>query len=321
MPAGVTVSDRIAADWAGMGTQPLVTDRTGGSVRVTVRGGGHHQRDLRRLPEIRNTVVVKNAVAVVDHTVGATSPAADPRTRDRLMQLLLARGAATTAQLGEALRISPAAIRRHLDAMRAEGLVSCRELPNRGRRGRGRPARVFALTDAARESLPHTYDGLAASALRWIARTGGPDAVTAFAAEQVSGLEARCRSAMDGAGDDPLARAEALASALTAEGYAAAASAISSGGQLCQRHCPVGHVAAEFPQLCDAETEVISRLVGTHVQRLATIAHGDGVCTTHIPGPVPVTIGPAPGDRAWSGDRDQTGSRAMTRNAKRVRTE
>jgi predicted ArsR family transcriptional regulator len=47
----------------------------------------------------------------------------------------------------------------------------------------------------------------------------------------------------------------------------------------------VAHVAAEFPQLCDAETEVISRLIGTHVQRLATIAHGDGVCTTHIPGP------------------------------------
>jgi predicted ArsR family transcriptional regulator len=42
-------------------------------------------------------------------------------------------------------------------------------------------------------------------------------------------------------------------------------------------------VAAEFPQLCEAETAVISRLVGTHVQRLATIAHGDGVCTTHIP--------------------------------------
>jgi predicted ArsR family transcriptional regulator len=87
------------------------------------------------------------------------------------------------------------------------------------------------------------------------------------------------------AGDDPIARAEALAKALTAEGYAASATAIASGGQLCQHHCPVAHVAAEFPQLCDAETEVISRLIGTHVQRLATIAHGDGVCTTHIPGP------------------------------------
>ena len=51
-------------------------------------------------------------------------------------------------------------------------------------------------------------------------------------------------------------------------------------------HCPVAHVAAEFPQLCDAETRVISRVIGTHVQRLATIAHGDGVCTTHIPAQV-----------------------------------
>jgi predicted ArsR family transcriptional regulator len=42
-------------------------------------------------------------------------------------------------------------------------------------------------------------------------------------------------------------------------------------------------VASEFPQLCEAETELFSKLLGTHVQRLATIAHGDGVCTTFIP--------------------------------------
>ncbi|MEV0720042.1 transcriptional regulator, partial [Asanoa sp. NPDC050611] len=119
--------------------------------------------------------------------------------------------------------------------------------------------------------------------LRWIATHGGEGAVDAFAAEQVATLEGRCRDAMEGAGDDPIARAEALADALTAEGYAANASTIATGGQLCQHHCPVAHVAAEFPELCEAETAVISRLVGTHVQRLATIAHGDGVCTTHIP--------------------------------------
>ena len=49
------------------------------------------------------------------------------------------------------------------------------------------------------------------------------------------------------AGDEPLARAEALAGALTAEGYAASATAIASGGQLCQHHCPVAHVAARVP--------------------------------------------------------------------------
>src|SRR5690606_15861528 len=115
---------------------------------------------------------------------------------------------------------------------------------------------------------------------RWISRYQGDHAVAAFAAEQVARLEQRCRVAMAGAGEDPLARAEALAGALTSEGYAASASAIASGGQLCQHHCPVAHVAAEFPQLCEAETQVISRLIGIHVQRLATIAHGDGVCTT-----------------------------------------
>jgi len=52
---------------------------------------------------------------------------------------------------------------------------------------------------------------------------------------------------------------------------------------LCQHHCPIAHVAAQFPELCEAETKAFSELLGTHVQRLATIAHGDGVCTTFIP--------------------------------------
>ncbi|GIM85883.1 helix-turn-helix transcriptional regulator [Salinispora arenicola] len=212
------------------------------------------------------------------------SAASDPSTRDRVTQLLLERGATTAAQLGHALGLSSAAIRRHLDAMLAEGDVVAREPAPRGHRGRGRPAKVFLLTEAGRVRCgTHHYDNMATAALRWIARGGGPTAVAAFAAEQVSALEARCLAALEHAGDDPLARAEALAEALTAEGYAANASTIASGGQLCQHHCPVAHVAAEFPQLCEAETAVISRLVGTHVQRLATIAHGDGVCTTHIP--------------------------------------
>jgi predicted ArsR family transcriptional regulator len=214
--------------------------------------------------------------------------APEPRTSDRDLALL-SPGAATASEQGTHLGLRPAAIRRHLDAMLAEGMVTERERRQRGPRGRGRPAKIYVLTDAARDGFgKHTYDDLAATALRWIAGQGGAQAVAAFAASQVAELEERCEAAMRDAGDDPLARAEALASALTAEGYAASASTIASGGQLCQHHCPVAHVAAEFPQLCEAETQVISRLIGTHVQRLATIAHGDGVCTTHIPGQHPV---------------------------------
>jgi predicted ArsR family transcriptional regulator len=228
---------------------------------------------------VKYEVLIKN---------GATAPAAvsDGRTRDRVAQLLLERGSATAAELGAELGLSSAAIRKHLDAMLADRLVETRPVRDARPRGRGRPAKAFALTAAAREDLnPHFYDGIATAALRWIADHHGAEAVSAFAATQVVALEERCRAALREAGDDPIARAEALAEALTAEGYAANATTIASGGQLCQHSCPVAHVAAEFPQLCDAETEVISRLIGTHVQRLATIAHGDGVCTTHIPAP------------------------------------
>jgi predicted ArsR family transcriptional regulator len=247
---------------------------------------------------------VKNPETVIDET---TAPAAgsDRRTRDRVLHLLLLHGSATAADLGCELGLSPAAIRRHLDAMLEDGDVVSREAVVKSDRGRGRPARTFQLTDSARlRAGTHTYDDLATSALRWIAAHGGERAVAEFAASQVAALETRCRDALEDAGDEPLARAEALASALTTEGYAASASTIASGGQLCQHHCPVAHVAAEFPQLCEAETRVISNLVGTHVQRLATIAHGDGVCTTHIPDP-----------------RVQAGSRMNTTNHSTVRTD
>jgi predicted ArsR family transcriptional regulator len=240
---------------------------------------------------VKNAAVLTDAAQVVDATHGVDQPvagSADHRTRDRVADLLLERGSATAAELSSALRLSPAAIRRHLDAMLAEGDVVAREQRTRGQRGRGRPAKVFLLTEQARGRRgAHTYDDLAVAALRWISAQGGDAAVSAFATDRVAALSARCASALADAGDDPLDRAEALAAALTAEGYAASATAIADGGQLCQHHCPVAHVAAEFPQLCEAETKVISTLVGTHVQRLATIAHGDGVCTTYIPAAVP----------------------------------
>jgi predicted ArsR family transcriptional regulator len=74
-----------------------------------------------------------------------------------------------------------------------------------------------------------------------------------------------------------------LAAALSEDGYVASTLPSATGEQLCQHHCPVAHVAERFPQICEVETAAFSRLLGVHVQRLATIAHGDGICTTHVP--------------------------------------
>ena len=202
-------------------------------------------------------------------------------TRDEVARLLLEQGPATAAALGERLGISPTAVRRHLDALVADGLATDREQRPLGgaQRGRGRPPREFLLTEQGRGSFPHAYDDLAAAALRFLAETGGDKAVAEFAALRVATVEERHGPEVRAAEE----KVEALAEALTSEGYAASAHKVGSGGQLCQHHCPVAHVAAEFPQLCEAETRAFERLLGTHVQRLATIARGDAVCTTHIP--------------------------------------
>jgi predicted ArsR family transcriptional regulator len=215
-------------------------------------------------------------------------------TRNRVARLILANGASTAADLAVRLGVTPAGVRRHLDALLAEGLVEAREQRVYGHRGRGRPAKVFALTGAGRAVFHHTYDDMAIDALRFIAESGGDGAVDAFARRRFAGLAQRYRELLVDA--EPADRPRLLAEALTADGYAASnrETAVGQGtgkraiqgAQVCQHHCPVQHVAEEFPQLCEAETQVFAELLGTHVQRLATIAHGDGVCTTFIPGPV-----------------------------------
>jgi len=212
--------------------------------------------------------------------------APDAGTRRRVTRSLLEDGPATAAVLAQRLGITPAAVRRHLDALLDEGALEARERPPYGptaHRGRGRPAKVFALTDAGRASFPQQYDDLAAGALRYLRDVAGEGAVLTFAKERIGQLEARYQPMLEAAAPDE--KLAVLAEALSADGYAAATDAAPGGigQQLCQHHCPVAHVAAEFPQLCEAETEAFARLLGTHVQRLATIGHGDHVCTTYIP--------------------------------------
>jgi predicted ArsR family transcriptional regulator len=207
-------------------------------------------------------------------------------TRGRIARLILENGPVTAAGLSARLGLTAAAVRRHLDNLLADGMVEIRTARVYGSRGRGRPARLFAMTDAGRSAFEHAYDDLAAGALRFLAEVAGPDAVAKFARRQISELERRYRPVVDGAA--PGERVKALADALSADGYAASAGtapAAAGGEQLCQHHCPVAHVAAEYPQLCEAETEAFGRLLGTPVQRLATIAHGDGICTTHVTAP------------------------------------
>ena len=112
-------------------------------------------------------------------------------TRGQVARLILELGPCTAATLGGRLGLTPAAIRRHLDNLIADGMIETRTARTYGNRGRGRPAKVFVITDAGRSAFEHAYDDLATSALRFLERTYGPQAVAEFARQQVAETERR----------------------------------------------------------------------------------------------------------------------------------
>src|SRR5699024_10717587 len=71
-------------------------------------------------------------------------------------------------------------------------------------------------------------------------------------------------------------------------------------------HCPIQAVAAEFPEICEAELAMFSDYLGVDVRRLSSLAQGDHVCTTHIP------TSELTRPLIHSNDRPQGGSRGLT---------
>ncbi|MEI7659587.1 MAG: winged helix-turn-helix transcriptional regulator [Actinomycetes bacterium] len=206
-------------------------------------------------------------------------PADDSRTRDQVARSILENGPSTAAVLSQRLGLTPAGIRRHLDLLVNDGVLEAREPHSALIRGRGRPSKVFVMSDKGREQFEHSYDDLAVAALKFMSAHSGDHLVNSFAQSRADDIERKAALAIAKKSN----KTQAVAEFLTEQGYAASVAQKPMGEEICQHHCPIAHVASEFPQLCEAETEALSRILGTHVQRLATIAHGDGVCTTFIP--------------------------------------
>ncbi len=215
----------------------------------------------------------------------------DERTRDRVLSAVLEHGPVSAAELGDLLGFTPAAVRRHLDHLSRSGVIEVKRVARAGA-GAGRPARRYVLSSQGQSTLGDDYLNIASTALKQLEEMAGADAVRTFAVERFAEMERRYAPEVEAAGTDITARAQALSAALSRDGYVASTASIEakaplpaalSSVQLCQGHCPIQQLAAQFPVFCDAETETFSRLVGVDVRRLSTLARGGHVCTTHIP--------------------------------------
>jgi predicted ArsR family transcriptional regulator len=191
-------------------------------------------------------------------------------TQDAILDLLRRRKAATVAELAQALGLTRADIRYHLQALLGAGRVE--RLPLAGTKlGRGRPEHRYRLPD-----LPLTQ------ALVDLARALLCEQHTSMAsAEEHRVFLTRLAGQFHPEPREPMPhslRIPHLVQQLNQQGYEAAWEAHADGPHILLRRCPFGRLAVEFPVLCEMDRVGLSRACRTELALTARISQAHPRC-------------------------------------------
>jgi predicted ArsR family transcriptional regulator len=203
------------------------------------------------------------------------------RARDRVMLQLKTRGPKTAAELADRLGITPMAIRQHLSALEAEGLVQFEDEAGRV----GRPARRWRLTMAADGRFPDTHSDLTVDLLSAVRETFGEEGLDRLLVTRSVRQVKLYAKKMADAGDNLEARIAALARVRDEEGYMARWERENAGvWLLIENHCPICAAASACQNLCRDELNVFRRCFGegVSVERIDHILAGGRRCAYRI---------------------------------------
>ena len=208
------------------------------------------------------------------HLENSVRPAAD-----RFLVLLKTRGPQTAAELGKAAGVTGEAARQQLARLAADGLVVATAEPH----GVGRPAQVWALTEAGNARFPDAHAELTAQLLRSIRSQLGEQVLDRLIESRSAESRAAYAAALAGAADlgERVAR---LAEARTREGYMAESRAEGEGYVLVENHCPICVAAQACQGFCRAELDTFRAVLGpdTSVERTEHIVQGDRRCAYRV---------------------------------------
>ncbi|HYM14686.1 MAG TPA: ArsR family transcriptional regulator [Dehalococcoidia bacterium] len=198
-------------------------------------------------------------------------------TRDLMRDVLAARGEATVGEIAAELHLNQANIRRHLEVLRAEGLVDVRIQ----RHEVGRPAYVYRLTERAEEQSGH-YPRLVNRMFRRIA---------ALPADQAAVGQVLLEQVFDGVAQDIAGTYRPMVTGATvAERVAETSAALrdegivdhwrqdADGFHLMNTACPYRKAAEASEAPCHADTRVVEMLIGAPVVQVGRMVDGHAMC-------------------------------------------
>jgi DeoR family transcriptional regulator, suf operon transcriptional repressor len=177
---------------------------------------------------------------------------------------------ARVEDLASELGITNAAVRRHLENLRADGLVDVRAV----KQATGRPYHAYFATEKATQSVPPAYADLLERMLRSIGER--EDVIGPVAVSLGESLASRHRHEVVGLADEELA--EQVTVSLRSEGILEAWRTEADGIHLVNGRCPY-HKAAEISKLpCESDRKAIELLLGHEVELLNRIVDGAQCC-------------------------------------------
>jgi len=201
-------------------------------------------------------------------------------TRQVLLVAIKNDGEATTEQLARETFLSPGAVRSHLLALEAQGLVGY----VRVRDGPGRPRHVFRLTSNGESLFPQLYSEIANILLTAI------EDEDATLVERV--LDRYLQSQLKLAEENLTAatrpeRLLELVDMVDRFGFFPRLEVVDNGpADLTLRHCPLLAVAENHSAVCEVECRALNQVLpGADVKRTAWRLEGDTVCTYTITWP------------------------------------
>ena len=184
----------------------------------------------------------------------------------------------TADTLANELEISPVAVRQHLAALEAEGLVKT----SVERRGLGRPVHRYSVTDGGDETFPRSYDRVANELLDELRLSGGEAAVDAVFAARSERLQTATLVRIHGKSlPDRVVEAARIQSEY---GFMAEARKDGDDLLLVEHNCAICKLAKQNRSACKHELEMIQRMMGDGAQvvRERYILEGDATCTYRI---------------------------------------
>jgi predicted ArsR family transcriptional regulator len=202
-------------------------------------------------------------------------------TKRAIVDRLKRAGAMTVPELAEALDLTAAGVRQHVDALAEHGLV---EAHAREPRGRGRPATEWRLTDLAADLFPDRHDDLTVGLLDALRASLGDDGLQRVIDARTEQMLQAYRRVLP-AGGSVLKRVNALARQRTAEGYLADVTRDDEGAVvLVEHHCPICTAAQACRGLCRSELELFQAALGDDVEvtRTQHLLSGDVRCAYRV---------------------------------------